>query len=347
MRVGISFDGFLPFQETVALARRAIEAGADSLWMAEHLGYRQSLVCCTAFALQTRHAAVIPTAVSPYMWHPMAIAMALATMDEAAPGRAAMALGTGNPLFLQENGIAIEKPIRVMREFVEALRALLSGEAVDYQGETLQLAGARMMFTPANPIPIFIAAMGEQMLRLSGRIGDGIVLSAGLSADYARHSLGLVADGAHKAGRDDSKVRKAAYIYTAVSDDGKSAVTALRAKLAWVMRNSLIGDNVKQSGLDIDLEAIRAAVARRDLDEAARLVPEEAVEAFACGGTMADCRRRLEQYLAAGVEEPVLVLVGEGSDREKPLALINHLTGRSPAKTIEISTTTSQQGEMQ
>ena len=327
MRVGISFDGFLPFREMVELAQRSIDAGADSLWMAEHLGYRQSLVCCTAFALQTHHAAVIPTAISPYLWHPMAIAMALATIDEAAPGRAAIALGTGNPLFLQENGIAVEKPIRFMREFVEALRALLSGEPVEYQGETIQLAHARMMFTPAKSIPIFVAAMGEQMLGLSGRIGDGIVLSAGLSAAFAQQSLALVAEGARKAGRDVSGLRKAAYIYTAVSDDGKSAVTALRAKLAWVMRNTFIADNVKQSGIDIDLEAIRAAVARRDLDEAARLVPEEAVDAFACGGTLADCRRRLGEYVAAGVEEPVLVLVGEGSDREKPLALINDLTG--------------------
>ncbi len=73
--------------------------------------------------------------------------------------------------------------------------------------------------------------------------------------------------------------------------------------------------------------APRAAMARRDMDEATRLVPEEAVDVFACGGTLADCRRRLEKYLAAGIEEPVLVLVGEGSDREKPLALINELTG--------------------
>jgi 5,10-methylenetetrahydromethanopterin reductase len=340
MRIGVSFDGFLPFWETVELAQRAAEAGADGLWMAEHLGYRQSLVCCTAFLLQAPNAVVVPTAVSPFMWHPMAIAMALTSMDEAAPGRAAIALGTGNPMFLHENGIAIEKPVRVMREFVEAVRGLLTGDAVEYQGETLQLAGARMMFTPTATIPIYVAAMGEQMLKLTGRIGDGIVLSAGLSADYARRSLGLVADGTRNAGRDYDTLRKAAYIYTAVSDDGKSAITALRSKLAWVMRNKFITANVEASGIDIDLEAIRAAIAKRDMDEATRLVPEEAVAAFACGGTLADCRRRLEEYVAAGVEEPVLVLVGDGAEREKPLALIKELTGELPARSINATATT-------
>lgn len=339
MRFGISFDGFLPFRETIELAQRAVDAGAGGLWMAEHLGYRQSLVCCTAFALQTHDATVVPTAVSPFMWHPMAIAMALTTIDEAAPGRAAIALGTGNPMFLQENGIKIEKPVRVMREFVEAVRGLLAGDPVDYHGETLQLAGARMMFTPAAPIPIYVAAMGEQMLKLTGRIGDGIVLSAGLSADYVQRSLGLVAEGAEKAGRDYDKLRKAAYIYTALSDDGKTAITALRSKIAWVMRNKLITANVEASGIDIDLEAIRAAIAKRDMEEATRLVPEEAVSAFACGGTLTDCRNRLEEYIAAGIDEPVLVLVGDGADREKPLALIKELTGDTPARPIKVNVT--------
>ncbi len=336
MEIGISFDGFLPFHETVELAQRAVGAGANSLWMAEHLGYRQSLVCCTAFALLTRNAAVVPTAVSPFMWHPMAVAMALATIDEAAPGRAAIALGTGNPMFLQENGITLEKPIRVMREFVEAVRMLWSGQPVEYQGETLKFDGARMMFTPDKPIPIYIAAMGEQMLRLTGRIGDGIVLSAGLSAEFAKHSLAKVANGARQAGRDPTALRKAAYIYTSVSEDGKSAIAALRTKLAFVMRNKLITANIEASGIDIDLEAVRAAVARRDMDEATRLVPEEAVDAFACGGTLADCRRRLEQYVAAGIEEPVLVLLGDEADREKPLALVREFTSSTLARPREV-----------
>ena len=196
-----------------------------------------------------------------------------------------------------------------------------------------------MMFTPGDPIPVYIAAMGEQMLRLTGRIGDGIVLSAGLSAEFAQHSLALVADGARKAGRDPAGLRKAAYIYTAVSDDGKSAVAALRTKLAFLMRNKFIAANVEASGIDIDLEAIRAAVARRDMEEATRLVPEEAVAGFACGGTLVDCRRRLEQYVAAGIEEPVLVLLGEGADREKPLALVRELAGSTPARPRKVNAT--------
>ena len=322
IKIGLSFDGFASFEDALATARRADGAGARSLWMAEHLGYRQSLVSCMAFALRTERATVVPTALSPYMWHPMAVAMAMATIAEAAPGRAAIALGTGNPMFLRESGINPERPVRVMREFVECVKRLWDGESVHYQGETVSLDGARMAFAAGSKIPIYVAAMGEQMLRLAGRIGDGVVLSAGLSTDYAARSLALAAEGAAKAGRDFARVRKAAYIYTAVTENGRGAIDAVRGKIAFLMRNEFLAENVAQSGIEIDREAVMDAVRRRDLDTAASLVPDEAAEAFAIAGSPTHCRDRLEDYLNAGIDEPVLSILGKGRDRELGFELL-------------------------
>ena len=87
VRLGMRFDGFDPVGETISVSAQAEEAGADTIWMAEHLGYREAAVSCMAFALNTQRAMVIPTAVMPYIWHPMPTAMQFATMAEAAPGR--------------------------------------------------------------------------------------------------------------------------------------------------------------------------------------------------------------------------------------------------------------------
>jgi len=144
VRLGVSFDGFVTTGEAIALAQRAVETGARSLWVAEHLGYREAIASCVALAMKTPGAILVPTAVSPYLWHPTPTAMAMATLDEVAPGRAAIAIGTGNPLFLQESGRAVEKPVRAMREFTEALRKLWTGEAVHVDGEFVKLAGARL-----------------------------------------------------------------------------------------------------------------------------------------------------------------------------------------------------------
>jgi 5,10-methylenetetrahydromethanopterin reductase len=236
--------------------------------------------------------------------------MAMATLDEVAPGRAAIAVGTGNPLFLQESGRAVEKPVRAMREFIEALRRLWAGEAVHANGEFVKLAGARLAFKPSAPVPVYIAAIGPDMLRLAGRIGDGVVLSAGLSTDSVRQSIALCAEGAAKEGRDLAAFRRAGYLFFAASYDAKQAIDAVRQKLAFVMRNKFLGANIKASGIPVDQEAVIAAIARRDIAGAAALVPDEAVEAFGIAGTPEHCTRRLHDFIDAGLDEPVLGILG-------------------------------------
>lgn len=324
---GVAFDGFIPTGEAIDVARRAVDAGARSLWMAEHLGYREAALTCMAFALSTERAMLVPTAVSPYLWHPTPTAMAMATLAEAAPGRAALAVGVGNPLFLQESGKELAKPVRAVREFVDCLRGLWSGEAVHYNGEMFRLAGARMGFRPSSSIPIYIAAMGPEMLRLAGRLADGVVLSAGLSAGFVKHSLSLTAEAARKAGRDPGSLRKAGYLHFAVSEIGTDAINVLRGKLAFLLRNKFLAENIAFSGIPIDQEAIIAAVARRDMAEATRLVPDEAVEAFAVGGTPRHCLDRLEAFIEAGLEEPVLSVLGQPEDRALALRLMREFLG--------------------
>ena len=323
---GVSFDGFATFQDALALAKRAEAAGVRNLWMAEHLGYRQSMVSCTAFAMATEEATVIPTAISPYLWSPVTVAMAMATIAEAAPGRAAIALGSGNPMFLAEAGVKLEKPLRAMGEFIDCLRQLWSGEPGAYQGEVFRLDGMRMAFRPPEPIPIYVAAMGPMMLRLAGERADGVVLSAGLTVEHVAVSLARVAVGAERAGRDPAAIRRAGYLYTAVDEDRDAAIARLRPKIAFMMRNDFVAESVAASGIAIDREAVKAAIARRDMDAAASLVPEEAVEAFGVCGPTEACRRRLDAYRAAGIDEPVLLVVGDENGEQAALELVSALT---------------------
>ena len=323
---GVSFDGFAPFADTLGLARRAEEAGARSLWMAEHLGYRQSLVSCTAFALETARATVVPTAISPYLWSPVTVAMALATIDEAAPGRAALALGSGNPMFLAEAGAKLERPLVAMREFIACLRQLWSGEAGAYEGEMFRLDGMRMAFCPSQPIPLYLAAMGPRMLRLAGELADGVVLSAGLTAEYAAESLAMAEAGARAAGRDPAALRRAAYLYVAVDANRAAALERLRPKVAFMMRNDFVAPSVAGSGIAIDRDAVKRAIARRNIRVAAELIPDEAVARFAVCGTPEDCEQRIAEYRTVGIDDVVLLIAGDADGEAAALDLIRALS---------------------
>lgn len=319
---GVSFDGFVPVREAVEVARRAEAAGARSFWLAEHLGYREAFVTATAIALATEKARLLPTAISPYLRHPTPMAMALASLAELAPNRVGIAVGVGNPMFLRESGLEIEKPIDATRDYVRALRALLATEPVHQEARTFKLAGARVAFDAGSPIPIYIAATGPHMLKLTGRIADGVVLSAGLSPTYTRQVLAIAADGARAEGRDPRKLAKSSYIYFMAGGDRNEARRKMREKLAFLFRNKAVAENLQSSGLAIDQAAIMAAISRRELAAAAALVPDEAVDVFTITGDVAACRRRVREYRDAGLEELVLALVGTAEDRMRSLGMV-------------------------
>jgi len=319
MRLGLCFDGMRPLGEMVELARAAEAAGIHSIWMAEHMGYREAVGTCMALLAATQRLATIPVAVSPYARHVLIHAMAGATLAEAAPGRVQWCLGMGNPMALGEMGIEPRRPVAAHREYISALRALWTGEAPQRTGEAVTLRGARMNFNPPGPIPILIAAMGPKMLELAGEIADGAVLSAGLSHAFMKHSLAAVAAGARRSGRRFEELDIVGFVITAVSTDRAEAVEAARGILAYLFRSKLIAENIRFTGTRIDLEALADAASRRDWDAARGHVTDEIVHAYAVAGTPDECRRRLGDYLDVGLTTPVLLTVGE--DRNRRLAL--------------------------
>lgn len=212
MRIGVFFDGFSSPAEMLEVARRAEDAGAASLWFAQHMGYRDAFVWGTVAAQATRTIALVPTAISPYLWPPLPIAMAMGTLAEMAGDRARLVVSVGNLLNLGKSGWEPVAPIRVMREYVEALRALDAGAAVQLDGRVHHLRGAKMAFGTGRRYPIYVGSTGPQMLRLAGEIGDGVLLSAGLTLASCRDCLAHAAAGLVASGRSPAAFSRASFI---------------------------------------------------------------------------------------------------------------------------------------
>ena len=96
MRIGLCFDGFYSIQEMIELAQLADEAGMHSIWMSDHLCFRDSFTTAMALLAATQRIKVAAAPMSPYSRNPIITAMAIATMEEFAPGRVIASPGTGN-----------------------------------------------------------------------------------------------------------------------------------------------------------------------------------------------------------------------------------------------------------
>jgi 5,10-methylenetetrahydromethanopterin reductase len=310
MRLGLCFDGFYSVHEMIELARLADEASMESLWMSDHLCFRDSLTTSMALLASTQRIKVAPAPMSPYSRAPIISAMSLATMEEFAPGRVIASPGTGNAAALKEAGIESPRPLRTMREYVDILRRLLKGDTVDYQGEMLQLRGPKMGFVPSTPIPMYVTAVRPRMLQLAGEIGDGVLLSGGCSPAYITRCIAEIEAGAAKAGKSFDQVDVAGFITAAVAEKPREAIDANKLFLAYIFRNTHHAENIRLGGGKVDQEGLAATVAKRDWDRAKKFISDEVVFAHSIAGTADDCRAQLQAFVKGGLNLPVLLPMG-------------------------------------
>lgn len=319
-RVGIRFEGFETLDEARSIARAAEAAGASSVWMTQHLGGRDALLLAGTIAAATQSIRVVPSNLSPFIGHPTTSAMAIATLAELAPGRVAASVGIGNQLDLLQSGIVPSEAEAAVCDFVSALVELFHGEPAHMHGATFRLDGAKLSVRPVKGIPLYVTALQPSLARRAGTIGAALQLSAGFSPAFARRCVDAYLEGLASSGivPTDGTIRSlAAFAY--FGTEASASFEGVRRKLAYLLRNKLMAENLASSGLTIDQAAIIECIARRDLDGAARLVPDEAVVAFAVAGTSAQRRATADAYFDSGCDE-LLINVGTGED-ERAAAL--------------------------
>jgi 5,10-methylenetetrahydromethanopterin reductase len=327
MRVGLCFDGFYSIQEMIELAQLADEIGMESIWMSDHLCFRDSLTTSMALLGSTRRIKVAPAPLSPYSRNPIITAMSLATMAEFAPARVIASPGTGNAAALKEAGMESPHPLQTMREYVEILRGFLRGETVNFHGKMFQVNGAKMGFVPSTPIAMYVTAVRARMLQLGGEIGEGVLLSGGCSPGYIAQCVGEIAKGAEKGGKTLKDVDVAGFVTAAVSDSAKEAIEANKLFLAYVFRNVHHAENIRLGGGRVDQEALAAAVGKRDWEAAKKLISDEVVLAHSVAGTPADCRMQLDSFVQGGLNLPILLPTGTQEARRQVVRMARELAG--------------------
>lgn len=333
MRIGLMYDGFSPFPAALGLIRKADELGLDSVWIAEHILYRDALTPAMAVLGETRRLAVVPTAVSPYARHPVLIAMTLATLAERAPGRVRAVLGTGQPDDLEAIGLEPVRPLRTMKEALRVVRSALAGEAgLGHPGAARGVKERRLDFPPVSPVPLYLAAVGPGMLRLAGKDADGALFSGGCSPAYVRWGVESVREGAREAGKRPEETMIASVVAASLSSDREAAYRVVRRTLAFILRGPHHARSLELSGARLDREALADAVARGDWARAEGLIGDEVIRSHSVSGDEGEFRERLAEFSAAGLDVAVLLLQGSPGDRMRALEAAARMQGESPSR---------------
>jgi len=327
MKIGVGLDSrlALPFDQLRTAAREAERLGFESLWTPAG-GVPDSFHVCAAWSQDTSLHTGISVVPAARMWTPLGLAAQAATLAQLSSGRFVLGLGTGGygPDFWASVGLP-DRPIAVMREYLTEVRGLLAGQQVT-AGPLLARAGespgapgwprsASLGVSDLPPAPVYLAALGPQMLRLAGETADGVLLNWATPERIAVSREAIDA-GAVRAGRDPGTVPMTMYIRVCVDDDVAAARLAFGAQvLGYAMAGRGMAKQAgyralfAEMGYDAELTELEE---RRDqgaaMPELVAAVPDEMLHAVGYYGPAAAAPAAFAR-LSQGLDEVIVRVV--------------------------------------
>lgn len=333
MRLELLMLGDMPAVRLAERARLAEACGFDAVWVADERFYRDVWATLACVALATRRVRLGPCVTDPFARHPALTAMAIATLDEIAQGRAVLGLGAGVSGFA-ELGIAPRKPAKAMREAVALIRALLRGERVDQWGEMIAFRDGRLGFAPPRAdIPVLIASNGPFGQRAAGAVADGAIMEACASVPEASALRAEVERGAKAAGRDPKTVPLTARLNACIAADGRQARDIVRPTVArYLGRGALRLATAAAQGLALPSAAL-APLAGAPYAEGVRpylpllpLVTDRHVDALTLAGTRDEVAARIVELRRAGIRSIMIrPLAGDGAPVEATIVAFGEI----------------------
>lgn len=228
MRTGLLLLPSRPAGELVEIAVRAEALGYDDLWVADERFFREAYTLLGLTAARTGRIRLGPGVTDPYSRHAALTAMAIATLDEVSGGRALLGLGAGVSGF-RELGVDGARSAVAIREAVELIRRLLTGQTVTVKGAVVRFDDGRLDFTPPRAdVPIYVASQREAGCRVAGRVADGAIMQGCVAEPLLRFFRESVAEGARRAGRNPAGVELVARINVCIADDARVARDVMR-----------------------------------------------------------------------------------------------------------------------
>ena len=301
------------------LMRCASQVGPDdSVWIPETWGM-ECMGMISAVAQKSPCRRIGSSILNVYSRSPAALAMGAATLDALSGGRFVLGLGASSPAIVRGlHGMEYERPVRRVRECVEIVRMALEGRRIDYAGEVYDLRGFSLLVKPPRgSVPVYLAAVNPRMMRLAWEVADGVIL-------YLRPP-GEIRDTLRTMG--DRRIGVACQIITAVSRDAPAAYERARRTLAfYVSVGAIYREFLAAHGYAEQTRSIHSEYRRGGLGAARRAVPDTMLHSLTACGTPRECAATIEEFSAAGVDEPILQFNPVG-DVSESFELLRRVSG--------------------
>lgn len=303
----------LPKLSDMAAYTQAAEAiGFDGIWTSET---NADPFLPLALAAEHSRTITLGTAIAvAFPRSPMTLAYMAWDLARYSNGRFILGLGTQVKAHNERRfGVKWEKPVRKLRETIEAMYAIWNcwqtGSPLDYQGEFFQLNLMTPFFSsgplPTGRPPVYISAVNPNMLRLAGRLCDGVHLHAFHTPRYLREiALPELEGGLTENGRCRADLHINTSLFVVPTDDLKPAAEHeqfAKQQLSFYMSTPAYRIVVELHGWQEVAWKLSKMARRGEWDDMPNVISDEILAEFAVSGTWADLPGIIKSRYASGL----------------------------------------------
>jgi alkanesulfonate monooxygenase SsuD/methylene tetrahydromethanopterin reductase-like flavin-dependent oxidoreductase (luciferase family) len=235
--------------------------------------------------------------VNPFTRGLAVLAQHAAALQDASRGRFCLGLGSSSDVIVERwNGVPFERPLSRVREAVTALRPILAGE----RGP----GGFRLEQPPAEPVPIFVAALRDRMLALGGELGDGTFVNF-LPISAVGHVCEQIRLGEARAGHEPGSTEVACRFFC-IPEPPEVGAQMARFMFAAYATVPVYERFFRSLGWGERIDPMVEAWRGGDRKAAAERAPEDLIAEIFIFGDPQRQRARLDEFAAAGITTFVL-----------------------------------------
>lgn len=307
-------EAYSSTRELLRVCEEVERYGFDRLWLADSQGiWPDPYTLLGRLAAKTERIALGVGVSNPQTRHPAVLARSAVTITELAGERFLLGIGAGNTASLHLGMPPAD--LNLCREVLTCTRNLIRGKEGFFGGNRIP---ALNNYEPMD-IPICLAANGPKMLELAGEVGDGAIVSAGISPEILEWVKTRIESGLRKSGRSWSEFRLIIFVGCAVSEKQSDAKSNIRP---WVARRLSMPLPEEVSGISREdrLRALqnyeytqhyRVDASHQGLVET---IPDEWIDRFGIAGTPEECAERFSSISKIGSDAVFILPLSDNSN---------------------------------
>lgn len=293
-------------------AQSAEELGYDLVSVREALG-RDAVTLLAAISCNTNEINIANSVFSVYSRSPALIGQSAVTLQRLSTRRFRVGIGVSTPEIVENwHGMQFDRPLRRLRETIEIIRGIFSGEPLEYHGEIFDLDGPSLRCAlPETRPPLDVGALGPKATELAGRFADGWVPHFFTPGGFSERLTDLER-GITLGDRNPEKIRVTFTLRCYTHQESHSARKRARRDLAYTIgaHGPYYRQSLAKQGYEKVTREVHEAWKENDRERATELITDELLDKLVAAGTPRETRTKVEEFADIDGVDAIRVVLG-------------------------------------